>query len=156
MIEESAIIDQVDQVEPIEPAGADETRLILPPIDHAAPGSRKLEKERRRLADAWIVAREAYNECVDDVNEARDQLIAHPDNADAAAQLEKDLERLNTHRKALGVARENYHEYLIGRMVTNDGTSVDEALDRISQNAFDALVTLDVESVVIPKPTAGS
>jgi hypothetical protein len=158
-VEQPAIInqaDQVDQVEPIETAGTDETRLILPPINHAAPGSRKLEKERRRLADAWILAREDYNETVDDVNEARDQVIAYPDNADAAKQLEKDLERLNTQRKRLNQVREDYHAYLISRMVTNDGTSVDEALDRISQNDFDALVTLDVESVVIPKPTAGS
>ena len=135
---------------------AEETRLILPPIDHAAPGSRKLEKERRRLSGAWIDAREAYNETVDDMNEARDALLASPESVEARETLEREVARNRDAMKVLVDARENYHEYLIGRMTTSDGTSVADALDQISQNDFDLLVTLDVESVVIPKAGAGT
>jgi hypothetical protein len=132
-----------------------ETRLILPPIDYAAPGSRRLEKERRRLSGAWIEARDTYNETVDDLNEAREALLANPEHEGAKETFEREVARNRAALRALAEARDNYHEYLIGRMTTNDGTSVADALDAISQNDFDLLVTMDVESVVIPKVGAG-
>lgn len=135
-----------------------ETRLILPPINYAAPGSRQLEIERRRFAGAYQEAVSEYNETIDDLNDAREAVIANPDptNLDAHTALKHELARHKAEQKRLDEAREAYHQHLIGRMTTNDGTSVDEALRFISYDDFLALCRSDVESVAIPKPSATS
>lgn len=133
-----------------------ELRLTIAPIDYAAPGSRRLELTRQTLSRAFTSAIEVYNESIDAMNDARDLVVADPANADGVLALEAAIAAVTTTRAALAASREAYHQHLIGRMTTSDGTSVDDALDMISWDDFSALVRSDVESVVIPKVGAAS
>lgn len=136
----------------------DETPTILrvEPIDYNAPGSLKLERDRRRLSTEYLATIAAYNDAADAFNAARTAMLDQPDAASLLSTLETAANALQSARDAMNVAREAYHAHLMTRMTTNDGTSVSDALDRISMNDFTALVTHDVETVVIPKVGAAN
>ncbi len=97
------------------------TKLIVTPIDPAAPGSWRKRNEFYRLARRF-----------------------------KAAQTDGD----NTE---VAVAMADFNDYLISRLKTDDGTPIDELLDRLSANEFDELMgALATEADAVPPTSASS
>lgn len=160
------------------------TTIRIQAIDTSAPGSFLALRERRRLIAVHDQTVTAFNDCVEAFNaqlealchKEQQTLKAHldaaPEGADTAAITQRLAEidalwtpemlrgldtlrhELEDAREAMHAAREAYEDHLITRLVSDDGTPVEQVLSMLSQEQWLAL-RRDDENATVTLPKHG-
>lgn len=132
------------------------TILIVRGVDFDERGSFKSNRARKRLFNAWREAANIHDALIDDLNALDAAVTRDPDNADLIAQRMDVRRKFETAKLQVEAAREALEDFYIARATTNDGTSVEDALEDATASQIWSMAMLDGGVSVIPKATTAS